>query len=233
MGNSVNKNEVKIYQSCDFKGKSAKLPLGKFSLDMLKEQGYTIDNIQSLKIAPKTVVILYENSDLSGSIIKYENTSATRIKDVKCIGDGSIEEWKNNIKSLIIQKYNEPGSVPDSVSDEMLDIAADQVNKLDLEGVNQKKIIIRDLDKPLKIRNIDGICVMKHILNNKDNLTEKEMINITKKCSSTLEVIPQVSSPENTIESFGVKLVNNTTLILVLIIGLVLTYMYMKKNRLL
>lgn len=233
MGAGASKNQVKIYPSCDFNGKVIKLPLGKFSLDMLKQQGYPIQSIRSLKIGPKTVVILYENPDLSGSLIKFENISATRTKEVKCLGDDTAEEWTNNVQSLIIQQYNEPGAIPEeAVTGETLDIKADKVNKLDLEGVHQKKIVVRDLDKPLKIKNIDGICVMKHILNSKDKLSEKDMANITKRCENTLEVIPQVSSPENVIESFGVNLINDRMLLFLIILGFILTYIYLQKGRL-
>lgn len=248
MGNGVSTNQVKIYQSCDFKGKALELPLGKFSLDMLQNKGYTLDKIGSLKVGPKTIVFLYENADLSGRLIKVENISDKRVEDIKCLADRSAEEWTNNIQSITIQRYMEPGEIPeDIITDETANIEADKLNKLDLKGVNQRKVIVKDLDKPLNITNIDGICVMKHVLNNKDKLTEKDMINITKKCTNILQVIPPdttkeseyVISPEEEkkIENFnfnldaGRSILNDNMLLVLLILGFILTYFYLSKRR--
>lgn len=220
MGSSISlpSGNVDVYNKCGYTGSTIRLPVSNYTTYKLNTFGLNTTGIQSLTIGPNTVVELYTGDNFSGKMIRAINDQAHGTKGVSCLQHtnlGSADNVGNlvtvgSLKIMDFQTWKKNYKPPQVVSSEgtstlkgsnvmidsnsgnqLLDIKHGADGSMNLEGVNNKKIVIKDLKTPLKISNVNGLCVIKEMVNNnKENLTIRDIHTIAEKCVNSVEVNP-------------------------------------------
>jgi len=234
MGQGISKGQIKIFEECEYGGKTATLKIGSYNQNKLKELGIRSNSISSIKIGPSTVTEIYENDKFSGRKWIIMNPDESQTKNFSCLRNNmmknSNDNWDDRINSIVISSYKDhiSNSVKQDVHIEEEEETPNnkQVNnKQVLEAVNKKIIMVKDLKNPLHIKNIDGLCVMRELLHGqKENLAIHDMENITKKCLNTVVIMPpkQEINQEEIIEGFN-KFNNIDISTILFIIGFICT----------
>lgn len=112
---------ILIYNTCDFRGKSAKLNEGNFSSSKLQRLGFGKFSISSMRIGPNTVVILHDKDNFRGkqNAWKYINSDSKKERQEECFVK---EGWQDRIVSLEVLSYENYLKMLNSEPNPYLDI---------------------------------------------------------------------------------------------------------------
>jgi hypothetical protein len=187
---------VNVYSGYNFKGNKLRLNIGKYNKEKL--QSFNLESILSLKIGPNTSVTLYEDNNLDGNYIIINNNS-NKQKDIL-----NTDQYKlGKINSIAVEDCKKKL----------------QYVKLEDNEANKKNIMINDLNKPMDINHVDGLCVCGEMIkSDKYRLTVSDMNNIIKNCIYETKIAPAVMT-----ESFGE--INDIDYIVIIILILLLLFL--------